>query len=157
MPYYYKRNCPICQKVGIQDISRHLRFVHKLSSEERKSYLKSKLYTVENGSNVHTNNKQSLLNETKILPPAQVIEELSNELVKEKPSKSSSNTNAEMCNETVKGNPTKTVTEKNMKIDNTWTAHSYTGLKFKHPFSMQVVGPSVEKLILCVKFSNHPS
>ena len=142
MPYYYKRNCPICQKVGIQDISRHLRFVHKLSSEERKSYLKSKLYTVENGSNVHTNNKQSLLNETKILPPAQVIEELSNELVKEKPSKSSSNSNAEMCNETVKGNPTKAVMEKNMKIDNTWTAHSYTGFKFKHPFSMLVVGPT---------------
>ena len=114
MPYYYTRICPICQKVGVQDISRHLRFAHKLSSEERKPYLKSKLYTVENGSNVHTNNKQSLLNETKILPPAQVIEELSNELVKEKPSKSSSNTNADMCNETVKGNPTKTVMEKNM-------------------------------------------
>ena len=65
MPYYYTRICPICQKVGVQDISRHLRFAHKLSSEERKPYLKSKLYTVENGSNVHTNNKQSLLDKKK--------------------------------------------------------------------------------------------
>ena len=31
--------------------------------------------------------------------------------------------------------------EKN-KIDHTWKAHSYTGFKFKHPFSMLVVGPT---------------
>ena len=65
MPYLYTRNCPICQKIDVKNISQHLRFAHKLSSEERKSYLKSKLYTVENGSNVHTNNKQSLLDKKK--------------------------------------------------------------------------------------------
>ena len=55
MPYYYTRICPICQKVGVQDISGHLRFAHKLSSEERKPYLSITQYHVRNGENVHTN------------------------------------------------------------------------------------------------------
>ena len=163
MPYSYTRICPICQKVGVQNIFRHLGQAHRLPPGERKSYLESRLYQIDNGNNVHTNNRknlldkmkgknyytknvytrQILLNESKILQPAQANEELSNELVKERPSKNSINYNAGMCNETVKENPSKhkTVMEKN-RIDHTWNAHSYTGFQFKHPFSMLVVGPT---------------
>ena len=66
MPYSYTRICPICQKVGIQDISRHLRFAHKLSSEERKPYLKSTQYQVKNGDNVYTNKRKNLLDKMKV-------------------------------------------------------------------------------------------
>ena len=65
MPYSYTRVCPICQKVGVKNLSQHLRFAHKLSSEERKSYLKSAQYQVKNGENVLTNNTQSLLDKMK--------------------------------------------------------------------------------------------
>ena len=162
MPYLYTRNCPICQKIGVKNISQHLRFAHKLSSEDRKPYLNFAQYQVRNGENVQTNVKKRKTTDSNFQPEKQRYHALNNskpvneiplknpvninmvecnEAVKEKPSKSSSNSNADICNETVKGNPTKTVMEKNMKIDNTWTAHSYTGFKFKHPFSMLVVGP----------------
>ena len=74
---------------------------------------------------------------------SQVNEVFSNELVKERPSKNSINSNEGRCNETVKESSSKykPVMEKN-RIDHTWNAHSYTGFKFKHPFSMLVVGPT---------------
>ena len=65
MPYSYTRVCPICQKVGVQNISGHLRFAHKLSSEEQKPYLNSTEYQVKNDENVYTNKRKNLLDKKK--------------------------------------------------------------------------------------------
>ena len=65
MPYYHTRTCPICQKADLQDISRHFRQVHKLSSAERKPYLKVAQYQLQNGSNVRTNCILSLSDRSK--------------------------------------------------------------------------------------------
>ena len=66
MPYLYARNCPICQKIGVKNLSQHLRFAHKLSSEDRKPYLKSTQYQVKNGDNVYTNKRKNLLDDMKV-------------------------------------------------------------------------------------------
>ena len=66
MPYSYARICPICKKVGVQNISRHLYYAHKLSSKERKPYLKSTQYQVKNGDNVYTNKRKNLLDKMKV-------------------------------------------------------------------------------------------
>ena len=65
MPYSYTRICPICQKVGVQNISRHLGQAHKLPPGARKPYLESRLYQVKNGDNVYTNKRKNLLNKMK--------------------------------------------------------------------------------------------
>ena len=65
MPYSYTRVCPICQKVGVQNISRHLGQSHKLPPEDRKPYLESRLYQVKNGDNVYTNKRKNLLDKKK--------------------------------------------------------------------------------------------
>ena len=44
MPFKYKRICPICGKESLGNISSHLQKVHKLSSVERKLYLKKAKY-----------------------------------------------------------------------------------------------------------------
>ena len=121
MPYSYTRICPICQKVGVQNIARHLRQEDKLSSGERKPYLESKLYQIKNGDNVNTKNRRSLLD-------GKAVKIISS---KTEPKK-------RMTSVVVKKH--QTATEKNRS--DTWNAHSYTGFKFKHPFSMQAVGPT---------------
>ena len=44
MPFKYKRICPVCGKESLGNISSHLQQVHKLSSVERKPYLKKAKY-----------------------------------------------------------------------------------------------------------------
>ena len=45
MPYRNRRNCPICCKSGLLSLSHHLAQVHQLSSEERKPWLKSAIFS----------------------------------------------------------------------------------------------------------------
>ena len=45
MPYQNRRNCPICCKSGLLSLSHHLAQVHQLSSEERKPWLKSAIFS----------------------------------------------------------------------------------------------------------------
>ena len=40
MPYKYKRECPICQRPNVINMSSHLAMVHELSATERSPYLK---------------------------------------------------------------------------------------------------------------------
>ena len=47
MPYRNRRNCPICCKSGLLSLSHHLAQVHQLSSEERKPWLKSAIFSSE--------------------------------------------------------------------------------------------------------------
>ena len=139
MPYTYTRICPICQKVGLQNIARHLRQAHKLSSGERKPYLESKLYQIKNGDNVRTNNSRRGLPDN----------------VEVQPDKTSNTVNGKQknkiaCNTATKTLPPNIVTKTEVscqpgtekKQQDRWNAHSYTGFKFKHPFSIQVVGPT---------------
>ena len=125
MPYYHTRICPICQKAGVQDISRHLRQTHKLSSpEERKPYLQAAWFQLQNDSNVLTNSILSISNRSKaICGKAPAIKG------KAKPAKALLPV---VINQVV--------ADKNRL--KTWTSHSSAGFKFKHPFCMQVVGPT---------------
>ena len=66
MPYSYARICPICQKKGVQNISRHLGPAHKLPPGARKPYLESTQYQVKNGDNVYTNKRKNLLDKMKV-------------------------------------------------------------------------------------------
>lgn len=43
----FKKDCPICHKSRILYLSDHLRQVHQLSSEERRPWLKSAVFSVE--------------------------------------------------------------------------------------------------------------
>ena len=36
MPYKHKRDCPVCDKLGLRYMSNHLRQVHHLYGDERK-------------------------------------------------------------------------------------------------------------------------
>ena len=45
MPYRNRRNCPICCKSGLLYLSDHLAQVYQLSSEERKPWLKSAIFS----------------------------------------------------------------------------------------------------------------
>ena len=45
MPYTHRRMCPICGKQDLLKLSEHLRQVHQLSCDERKSYLKSAIFS----------------------------------------------------------------------------------------------------------------
>ena len=45
MPYYHRRTCPICGKQDLLKLSNHLAQVHRSSSAERTSWLKSALFT----------------------------------------------------------------------------------------------------------------
>lgn len=45
MPYTKRRNCPICFKPDLLSLSHHLSQVHGLSSDERKPWLKSALFS----------------------------------------------------------------------------------------------------------------
>ena len=39
MPYKHKRDCPVCDKLGLRYMSNHLRQVHHLYGDERKKCL----------------------------------------------------------------------------------------------------------------------
>ena len=45
MPYKYRRVCPICYKPNLLFFANHLCQVHQLSSEERKPWLKSAIFS----------------------------------------------------------------------------------------------------------------
>ena len=131
MPYYYTRICPICQKAGVQDISRHLCQAHNLSPDERKPYLKAARLQLPNDHNVRSNSIE-LSNRSKV-----VCGKAPSTKMKQNPAKAILPT--VMKQAVADKNPSKT-----------WSAHSYTDFKLKHPFSMQVVGP---RRILCGKCS----
>ena len=46
MPYGNRRTCPICCKPNLPSLSHHLSQVHNLSSEERKPWLKSAVFSL---------------------------------------------------------------------------------------------------------------
>ena len=46
MPYCNRRACPICRKPNLLSLSHHLSQVHNLSSEERKPWLKSAVFSL---------------------------------------------------------------------------------------------------------------
>ena len=126
MPYYYSLICPICQKASVQDISRHLRQAHKLSSpEERKPYLQAAWFQLPNDSNVRANSILSISNGSKTI------------CGKATANKAKAKSPKALLPAVINN---KAATDKN--LSKTWTSHPYTNFKFKHPFSLQVVGPT---------------
>ena len=124
---------PICGKENLRYLVSHLRKVHNLSSAQRfEPLLRAKFQ----GIKVYVN-----VNKAKVTPAKQNI------IVRNEPEKEIASKNLvktvvqnEPAKEMTPKNPVKIVVEKNRA--DTWNAHSYTGFKFKHPFSMLVVGPT---------------
>ena len=124
MPYAYTRVCPVCHKVNVQNLSRHLRQVHNLSPDERQPYLKAAQYQLQDDVNVRV--KMVMKRNNKVAKPTHSIKAKATSTIKAIKLPVNINNKAAAAKNRSK----------------TWTSHSYTGFKFNHPFSMQVVGPT---------------
>ena len=116
MPYKHKRDCPLCNKLGLRYISDHLRQVHNLYGDQRKTWLGRARF-----STPHSHNS-SLLH----IRPAYILKEM--RCVRKKTSS------------VLK--PTKTVP----KVTTSLTTKPYPKFNFRHKFSLMVVGPRYHRI-----------
>lgn len=117
MPYKYKRDCPICHKPDLQFISDHFRIVHHLFGYERKKWLSLAPFSQSKVNSVAAR-------ESSVLSPCR---EKKCEGVKSR---------------TFVKYKEKKTSIKRAKGDLTLSTEPYNDFKFRHKFSLLVVGPT---------------
>ena len=113
MPYYHRRDCPICGKRGLLKLSNHLAQIHELSSEDRQPWLQRASY----------------------LPPPTVavpVEQYHVNLPSSSYPAIPDNNNS----------PVPCLTDNNNSPVYCLDTQPHPEFAFQHPYSMMVVGPS---------------
>ncbi|XP_020907582.2 uncharacterized protein LOC110245632 [Exaiptasia diaphana] len=120
MPYKYRRSCPVCHKPDLQFLSDHLRQVHNLYGSERKQLLSMALFSQQK---YYTHNP---------------LRSASSNVNSSRPSISR---NIQNGKKRALKSP-KPISSKRKKEDICLVTEPYLDFKFRHKFSLLVVGPT---------------
>ena len=124
MPYKYKKDCPICNKSDLQYISDHLRQVHKLYGNERKQWLKRAVFSRRESNSICS--MRAIPYQRPLVPPTDKEELAKVNNRKKRPITTNTSTK-----------PTKKLKEARDLV-----TEPYPSFRFRHKFSLLIVGPS---------------